>query len=50
MKRYCKKCGEELDIWMEGPYCPDCEEENMDDLATAIIHTDELWPNEEEFQ
>ena len=46
--RNCEECGEELEIWMKGPYCPDCEEE-MNNLAAAIIHTEDLWPSEEDF-
>lgn len=49
MSRKCSRCGEELDD--EWPYdmCEDCieedEEEEMDNLASAIINEPNIPPN-----
>ena len=45
MTRYCEECGCEIEDWIEGNLCEDC----MNDLASAIINTDDIWPNEEDF-
>jgi len=48
-KRYCENCGEELEDWEEEPLCDDCEEEEANNLASAIIYTDDFPPNIDDF-
>ena len=46
--KFCKKCGQALPDDWEGEYCEECEDEDMDDLATAILHTESMYPNLED--
>lgn len=43
MTNYCELCGCEIDEDKE--LCEDC----MDDFASAVIHTDGIFPDEEDF-
>jgi NMD protein affecting ribosome stability and mRNA decay len=43
MTRYCDECGRELEEW-EDDICEDC----MNNFAAGIIHTDGIWPNEDD--
>jgi len=42
--RYCIDCGCEL-LDTEDELCEEC----MNNLASAIINTDDIWPDEEDF-
>lgn len=44
MTRYCEECGEELEEW-ENDICESCK----NNFASAVINTDDIWPNEDDF-
>jgi NMD protein affecting ribosome stability and mRNA decay len=44
-KRFCLECGNELPEGWNEEYCEDC----LLNDAASIIHTEELWPDEDDF-
>ena len=46
MTEYCDECGEELPDSWELDLCSDC----MNDFAASVIHTDDMFPDLEDFE